>query len=83
VYAAAGDLVMIDRGEEDGVVRGAEFIVYRRGGVRLDMHELKSVQTPDDVIGRMFVLKSSPRSSVALVTRARTELEPGDRYRTP
>jgi hypothetical protein len=49
----------------------------------MDPAELRSVQTPDDVIGRAFVLKSTPRTSVALLTRARTEVEPGDRYRTP
>jgi hypothetical protein len=83
LYAGAGDLVMLDRGEDDGVIRGAEFVVYREGGLRLDSLEQKSVEIPDDVIGRMFVLKSAPRSSVALMTRARTEVEPGDRYRTP
>jgi hypothetical protein len=83
LYAGAGDLVMIDRGERDGVIRGAEFVVYREGGLRLDSLEQKSVEVPDDVIGRMFVLKSTSRSSVALMMRARTEVEPGDRYRTP
>jgi hypothetical protein len=83
LYAAAGDLVMLDRGADHGVIRGAEFVVYREGGLRLDSLEQKSVEIPDDVIGRMFVLKSTARSSVALVMRARTEVEPGDRYRTP
>jgi hypothetical protein len=83
LYAGAGDLVMLDRGADHGVIRGAEFLVYREGGLRLDSLEQKSVEIPDDVIGRMFVLKSTSRSSVALVMRSRTEVEPGDRYRTP
>jgi hypothetical protein len=83
LYAGAGDLVMLDRGIDDGLVRGAELVVYRDGGLRTDKLEQKAVQIPTDVIGRMFVLKTSPTSSVALVTRARTEVEPGDRYRSP
>ena len=41
VYAGAGDIVMLDRGLDDGIVRGSEFIVYRPGGVLNDRIEEK------------------------------------------
>ena len=63
--------------------RGNEFVVYRPGPLRFASLEQRKVLTPDDVVGRALVLKATPRTAVALVTRARTEIHPGDRFRTP
>lgn len=83
VYGGAGELVMLDRGEQDGLSPGAEFIVYRRGGLLRDTLESRLLQTPDDVLGRAFIVKSTARTAVALLTQAHSEIHAGDRYRSP
>ena len=44
-------------------------------------YDLAERVLPDDVIGEAFVVKSSKRASLALVTEATTELLIGDRFR--
>lgn len=82
-YGGAGELVMLDRGIQDGLARGSEFVVYRSGELRRDPLEGRSLQTPDDVLGRALVVKLTARSAVALLTQAHSEIHPGDRYRSP
>jgi hypothetical protein len=78
-----GDLVILDKGIEDGVAIGRRFSVYRAGREVRDPLTLTPVLVPDDVIGEAFVVKSSARASLALVTNATTELVIGDRFRNP
>jgi hypothetical protein len=80
-YSGEGDIVVLDQGVEAGVVSGRELVVYRAGRLAPDPLSGERLMTPDDEIGRVFVLKSEPASSVALVTQARTEIQPGDRFR--
>jgi hypothetical protein len=76
-----GDLVILDKGTEDGVAMGRRFSLYRAGREVRDPLTLTPILVPDDVIGEAFVVKSSPRASLALVTTATTELLIGDRFR--
>jgi len=76
-----GDLVILDKGSEDGVAVGRRFSLYRAGREVRDPLTLTPVLVPDDVIGEAFVVKSSARASLALVTTATTELLIGDRFR--
>jgi hypothetical protein len=76
-----GDLVILDKGVEDGVEVGRRFSLYRAGREVRDPLTLTPVLVPDDVIGEAFVVKSSPRASLALVTVSTTELLIGDRFR--
>jgi hypothetical protein len=78
-----GDLVILDKGVEDGVAIGRRFSLYRAGREVRDPATLTPVLVPDDVIGEAFVVKSSARASLALVTNATTELLIGDRFRNP
>jgi hypothetical protein len=41
------------------------------------------VQTADDHVGELLVVAAKPNSAVALVMRSVTEIERGDRFRTP
>jgi hypothetical protein len=82
-YSGGGDLVVLDQGRDSGIATGHELVVYRAGRLVPDPLSGARIMTPDDVIGRLFVLKSSERTSLALVMTARTEIEPGDRYRAP
>ena len=76
-----GDLVILDKGTEDGVAVGRRFSVYRAGREVRDPVTETPILVPDDVVGEAFVVKSSTRASLALVTNATTELVIGDRFR--
>ena len=80
--SGAGDVVVLDRGADDGLVAGNELEIFRAGKEVSDPSTMARVLVPDDVLGRMFVLKASAGSSLALVRRARTELRVGDHFRT-
>lgn len=81
--AAGGmDVVYLNRGAEHGVEVGNRFDVYRPGGPERDEVHGESRLTPDRVIGQLLVIKSHTETAVAVVTRASTELEWGDRFRT-
>jgi hypothetical protein len=82
-YSGRGDLVVLDQGRDSGIATGHELVVYRQGRPVPDPLSGARIMTPDDVIGRLFVLKSSKRTALALVMTARTEIAPGDRYRAP
>ena len=80
-YSGEGDLVIIDRGVRHGVNSGAELEVYRAGKEVVDPVTLGRVLVPDDVIGQMFVLRASDRTSVALVQTADRPVRVGDHFR--
>jgi hypothetical protein len=76
-----GDMVILDKGTDDGVATGRRLSLYRAGREVRDPITETPVLVPDDVIGEAFVVKSSKRASLALVTTATTELLIGDRFR--
>jgi hypothetical protein len=76
-----GDLVILDKGTEDGVEVGRRFSVYRAGREVRDPVTETPILVPDDVVGEAFVVKSSARASLALLTNATTDLVIGDRFR--
>lgn len=83
LYSGAGDLVVLDKGASDGLVNGNELVIYRTGKLVRDPLSTGRLLEPDDIVGRLFVLKTAPESSVALVTRSHSEIADGDRVRTP
>ena len=83
IYSGEGDVVVLDRGAEHGLSIGNELVVYRAGELVRDPLSDARLLEPDDILGRLFVLRIAERSSVALITRARSEIEPGDRFRNP
>jgi hypothetical protein len=76
-----GDFIILDQGEEAGVVAGRRFDIYRSGREVRDPLTLSRVMVPDDVIGEAFVIKASDKTSLALVTEATTDVVIGDRFR--
>jgi hypothetical protein len=83
IYSGDLDLVVLDRGSADGLLSGNELVVYRAGRLVTDPLTTARLMQPDDIVGRLFVLKTSPKTAIAVVTRTRTEIEPGDLFRTP
>ncbi len=83
IYSGDLDLVVLDRGSADGLLSGNELVVYRAGRLVTDPLSTARLMQPDDIVGRLFVLKTAPKTAVAVVTRTRAEIEPGDHFRTP
>ncbi len=83
IYSGEGDVVVLDRGAEHGLSRGNELVIYRPGELVRDPLSDARLLEPDDILGRLFVLRTTGSSSVALITRARVEIEPGDHFRNP
>lgn len=81
-FVGQGDLVVIDRGSFDGLVVGNELEIYRSGKEVLDPVTGSRVLVPDDIMGRMFVLKVGPRTSLVLIREARYQIDVGDHFRT-
>jgi hypothetical protein len=81
-WSGDGDLVILDRGTEHGVTQGVALEIFRPGKEVIDPLTTARVLVPDDVIGRAFVMRASPESSIALVQSARTEVHAGDRVRS-
>lgn len=82
LYGGETDLVILDRGSDDGVVRGRELVLYRGGRLIPDPVSGSRVMVPDDVLGRALVLKSDSHTALALITQARTEITAGDLFRS-
>ncbi len=80
-YIGEGDVVILNRGVEDGVVTGREFVVYRPGKEVRDPVTTAKVLVPDDILGRIFILRSSPETAVALVRQSATEIQIGESFR--
>ncbi len=80
--AGGGDMVVLDRGTREGITPGRRFELFRAARDARDPLTLEEVLVPDDVIGGAFVVKVSEKTSLALVTRARTDVLIGDRFRS-
>jgi hypothetical protein len=84
-YNAGGDVVVLNRGSEDGLQVGSPLEVYRPVS-----NEWKSnwygrrpdVDIPHEVVAQMIVLSTEPHTAMAYVRRSTTELAYGDRFRT-
>jgi hypothetical protein len=81
-YALRGDIVLIDRGSDDGVQRGVLFEVFRAGKEVLDPVSAAKTLVPDDVVGELMVLKTSQSTSLGLLTRADHPVRVGDHLRS-
>ena len=75
-------MVLIDRGSFDGVIVGNELEIFRAGREVLDPVSGAPVLVPDDVLGKMFVLKVGPNTSLALIRFSKMEIKIGDHYRS-
>ncbi|HXK21787.1 MAG TPA: LysM domain-containing protein [Myxococcota bacterium] len=81
VVMAWNDFVYLNRGTNDGVEVGSPLEVYRAGYTTEEPVRDERVQVPDRVIAKLVVVRVGDRSSVALVTKASTELKLGDHFR--
>jgi hypothetical protein len=80
-----GDVVYIDRGEDDHVRPGHIFQVIRRGAVVSDLvsKEKKAVvKLPDEIVARLVVIKTQQKTSTAVIVQTRLSVQVGDEVTT-
>jgi hypothetical protein len=75
------EIIYIDKGAQDGVLRGNIFEVYLPGETKLDAATGQSVSLPDQVIGQLMVVDPRPSTSVTLCIQSVREFTPGDHIR--
>jgi ribosomal protein L24 len=82
-----GDVVYIDRGEDDGVHPGHVFHVFRRGAVVLDpvtgkKKDKEKIKLPDELIARLVVVKTQLKTATAIIVQNRLSVQVGDEVTT-
>lgn len=77
------DVVVINRGEREGMVPGNVMAVYKRGGKIRDRVTGDTVKLPDERAGLMMVFKTFEKVSFGLVLEAKQGLKVGDLIQNP
>ncbi len=81
------NIVVIDRGTEDGIETGHVFDIYRRGRTVADQYhdqeETTEVKLPDEIAGVLMVFRPFEKVSYALVMEATSAIHVLDIVKTP
>jgi hypothetical protein len=81
--AAQYSVIVINRGNQDGVKPGHTFALMRAGGVVRDRVSNDSVRLPSERAGLAMVFRTFDRVSYALVLNASKAVKAGDEVRPP
>lgn len=81
--AAQYSVIVINRGNQDGVKPGHTFALMRAGGVVRDQVSKDSVRLPSERAGLAMVFRTFDRVSYALVLNASKPVKSGDEVRPP
>ena len=79
-------IVVINRGNREGVDVGSVFEIYQAGERIVDQVSKErnaSVKLPDEKAGLLMVFRTFDKVSFALIMKASSALHVGDRVRTP
>jgi nucleoid-associated protein YgaU len=77
------NVVMINRGEREGLKAGNVLAIYKRGEKLLDRVSGGNVVLPDERAGLMMVFRTFEKMSFALILEADRQLSVGDRGLNP
>ena len=80
------NVVVIDKGAQDGLLPGHELDIYQNGGYTRDPYSVVKndrVRMPDELAGMLMVFRTFDRVSYALVMEATGPLHVLDRVQTP
>ncbi len=78
-----GDVVYIDRGEDDNIRPGHIFHVFRRGEVAADpFYKKEKVKLPNEPIARVVVIMTQQKTSTAVIVQTRLSVQVGDEITT-
>lgn len=80
---AQHSVIVINRGELDGVKSGHTFAVYKHGETIRDRVSNEYVRLPAERVGLAMVFRTFSRVSYALVLRTSTAVKVGDEIRPP
>jgi hypothetical protein len=72
------DVVYIDLGAEDGVMRGNQFTVYKPCEVIVDKVTEHPIRIPEKYLGQLVVLEPHKETSVCLVIDSKSEIAYGE-----
>ncbi len=76
-------IVVVNRGDRDGVQPGHTFAVYQRGGVVRDRAKDEMVRLPSERAGLAMVFRTFNKVSYAIILKAGTRISQGDEIRPP
>ncbi len=77
------DVVVINRGEREGVADGNVFAVYRKGGFVRDPVTTETIELPSERAGILMVFRTFEKVSYALILKAYRPLSVFDEIRKP
>lgn len=72
------DVVYLDKGADDGVVRGNVFTVYKPCELVEDNVSKEYIQVPEKIMGHAVVLQARQKTSTAILSDAVNEIMDGD-----
>ena len=76
-------VIVLNRGERDGVKQGHTFALYQRGGLMRDRVKDGLVRLPSERAGLAMVFRTFNKVSYAIILRASTMISVGDEIRPP
>jgi hypothetical protein len=77
-----GDIVFIDKGENEGVKPGQTYSLFNKRVVETwDDLELEEMNVPPQDMGKILILQAEKTTATALVLQSRDMMEPGSRVR--
>jgi hypothetical protein len=76
-------VIVINRGERDGVKQGHTFALYQRGGLMRDRVKDDLVRLPSERAGLAMVFRTFNKVSYAIILKASTTITVGDEIRPP
>lgn len=77
------DVVVINRGEREGMTPGTVLAVYKRGGVIRDRVSKDRVTLPDERAGLMMVFRTFEKVSFGLILEAGRGISVSDKVKNP
>lgn len=76
-------VIVINRGEVDGVKPGHAFALFRKGGLVTDRVTNEALRLPSENAGLAMVFRTFANVSYALILRSSTTIKVGDEVRPP
>ncbi len=80
------NVVVIDKGSNDGLLPGHELEIFRRGRIARDSYSVvrnDQVKLPDEIAGSLMVFRPFERVSYALVMKSSQAIHVFDKVQTP
>ena len=77
------DVVVIDRGEREGLVSGNVLAIYKRGALAKDRIARDTVRLPSERAGLLMVFRVFEKLSYGLVLATERPLSVGDEVKNP